>query len=77
MSSTNSINWVSHDRPFRNPCLTPRVLNTLAPFIVPILTVIFKISYESGTIPAIWKTANICPLFKKGKQIEALNYRES
>jgi hypothetical protein len=20
MSSTNSINWVSHDRPFRNPC---------------------------------------------------------
>jgi hypothetical protein len=55
--------------------ITPRVLKELAPFIAPILTVIFKISYESGTIPAIWKTANICPVFKKGKTIEAINYR--
>ena len=55
--------------------ITPRVLQELAPFIAPILTVIFKISYESGTIPAIWKTANICPVFKKGKKIEAINYR--
>jgi hypothetical protein len=36
---------------------------------------IFKISYESGTIPAIWKTANICPVFKKGNKFEAINYR--
>ena len=55
--------------------ITPRVLNELAPFIAPILTVIFKISYESGTVPVIWKIANICPVFKKGKQIEAINYR--
>ena len=55
--------------------ITPRVLKELAPFIAPILTVIFKISYESGTIPAIWKTANICPVFKKGKTFEAINYR--
>jgi hypothetical protein len=33
--------------------ITPRVLKELAPFIAPILTVIFNISYESGTIPAI------------------------
>jgi hypothetical protein len=33
--------------------ITPRVLKELAPFIAPILTVIFKISYESGPIPAV------------------------
>jgi hypothetical protein len=26
-------------------------------------------------MPAIWKTANICPVFKKGKTFEAINYR--
>jgi hypothetical protein len=54
--------------------ITPRVLKELAPFIAPILTVIFKISYESGTIPAIWKTANICPVFKKGKPAKRLTF---
>jgi hypothetical protein len=52
-------------------------LKKLAPFVAPKLTVIFKISYESGTIPAILKTANICPVFKKGETIEAINYRRS
>ena len=33
--------------------ITPRVLKELAPFIAPILTVIFKISCESGTTPTI------------------------
>jgi hypothetical protein len=49
-------------------------LKELAPFIAPILIVIFKI-YESGAIPAIWKTANICPVFKKGEIFEAINYK--
>jgi hypothetical protein len=43
--------------------ITPRVLKELAPFIAPILTVIFKISFESGTIPAIWKITAVGEFF--------------
>jgi hypothetical protein len=43
--------------------------------LIAVSVYIFKISYESGTIPAILKTANICPVYKKGKTIEAINYR--
>ena len=38
--------------------------NTMAPM----LTVIFKKSYDSGVIPEDWKTANITSVFKKGKR---------
>jgi hypothetical protein len=26
-------------------------------------------------IPSIWRTANVCPIFKKGTKFEAINYR--
>ena len=55
--------------------IPPRVLKKLALFIAPIIFKISYESYESGTIPAIWKTANICQVFKKGKQFEVINYR--
>jgi len=43
--------------------------------IAPILTMVFKRSYETGIIPSIWKTANVCPVFKEGKIFEAITYR--
>ena len=44
--------------------------------IAPMLTAIFKKSLDSGVVPEDWKTANITPVFKKGKRSDAkLNYR--
>ena len=57
--------------------LTPTVLKEMlmSLHIARILTMIFKRSYETGIVPSIWKTANVCPVFKKGKLFEAINYR--
>ena len=44
--------------------------------IAPMLTAIFKKSRDYGVVPEDWKTANITPVFKKGKRSDAkLNYR--
>lgn len=55
--------------------ISPRILKELAEDVAPILTIISNHSYETGEIPSIWKSANICPIFKKGKRFEAVNYR--
>ena len=55
--------------------LTPRVLKEMTLYIAPVLTMICKRSYETGIIPSIWKTANVCLVLKKYKKIEAINYR--
>jgi hypothetical protein len=55
--------------------ITPRVLKKLATPISPILTIIFRESYNIGEIPSIWKRAFVCPIFEKGKKFEAINYR--
>ena len=55
--------------------IMPRVLKELAIEISPILTLIFSKSYQSGEVPSIWRTAHVCPIYKKGKKSEAINYR--
>jgi hypothetical protein len=44
-----------------------RVLKELATHIAPILTIIFLCSYQTSEVPDAWKSANICPVYKKGK----------
>ena len=53
----------------------PRSSKELATHISPILTIIFRKSYNTGEIPSIWKRAFVCPIFKKGKKFDAINYR--
>ena len=36
----------------------------MANAITPMLTVIFKESYDSGVVPQDWKTTHITPVFK-------------
>ena len=55
--------------------ISPRILKELADEITPILQRIFKRSYDTGVVPTMWKTANVYPVFKKGKQFEPINYR--
>lgn len=47
------------------------ILKEMANVIAPMLTAIFKKSCDSGVVPEDWKTANITPVFKKGKRSDA------
>jgi len=50
-------------------------LKNLAPTISFPLMLIYCQSFQSGTIPDMWKTATIIPVFKKGCSCEVSNYR--
>ncbi|EGT44568.1 hypothetical protein CAEBREN_17288 [Caenorhabditis brenneri] len=51
------------------------VLKKLATSIALPLSIIFHESLETGSIPDLWKTATIRPIFKKGSKAEPVNYR--
>ncbi|XP_076434604.1 uncharacterized protein LOC143274619 [Babylonia areolata] len=51
-----------------------KLLKTVAEEITPALTLLYRISYSSGTLPQDWKQANITPVFKKGEKYKAANY---
>jgi len=53
----------------------PYVLKAIAAEISPILTNIFQLSLNSGTVPSQWKHAYVSPIFKKGNKSDAKNYR--
>ena len=55
--------------------IKPAVLKELAEEIAPLLTIIYRTSLRSGTIPQDWKKARITPAFKKGQRYQASNYR--
>ena len=55
--------------------INPRILKELAKSLAPTLTYIFQKSYETGTLPDDWRSANIVPVFKKGKKSLESNYR--
>ena len=42
--------------------------------IVPVLSIIFKTSYETGRLPSKWKEANISAIYKKGEKNDPENY---
>ncbi len=52
-----------------------RILKELAEELAPILTLIFKQSLETGTLPDDWLKANVAPIYKKGNKNLAVNYR--
>ena len=51
------------------------VLKNCAHEISPLLSVIFQKSLDSGDVPADWRDANVCAIFKKGDRHDANNYR--
>ena len=51
------------------------VLRNTATTISRPLTYIFNMSLQSSCYPALWKDANVIPLFKKGERSQPGNYR--
>ena len=52
-----------------------RVLKELADTMSKSLTIIYNKSLASGSLPLIWKHAEVAPIYKKGDRTTASNYR--
>ena len=58
------------------PCgVHPKVLKECADNLTIPLHMIIRQSLDEGTLPSIWKEANVTPIYKKGKKSDPLNYR--
>ena len=55
--------------------ISPWMLKELAPYIAKPLTAIMKKSFETEDVPADWRNANVCAIYKKGLKNSAENYR--
>lgn len=55
--------------------IRPRVLKEMANLVAPMLTVIFKKSYDCGELLKDWKTAQVTPVYKRGMRTDPANYR--
>ena len=53
--------------------IKPKLLKELATEIAPILTIIFRKSFDTGEVPSDWRNANVSPVFKKGEKYKAEN----
>jgi len=55
--------------------ITARFMRDVADNISPILTFIFRQSYDTGTIPKDWSKAMVSAVYKKGDKSSPENYR--
>ena len=54
---------------------SPRLLKEAGRSIAASLARLFNLSIQQGVFPAIWKLANVLPIFKKGDPSTTSNYR--
>ena len=52
-----------------------KILQECAVSIAPVLTKIFQKSLDTGSVPSVWRDANVTPLYKKCDRSTASNYR--
>ena len=56
-------------------CIPGRILQNLARELAPVLHFIFEQSLNTGDLSAEWTLDNVAPIFKKGRKLQAVNYR--
>ena len=52
-----------------------KVLHSLADVLAEPLAHVYSKLIDEGCVPSIWRTANVCPVFKKGSKGDPGNYR--
>ena len=52
-----------------------KVLHDMADLLAEPLSIIYNRLMEEGDVPDIWRSANVCPVFKKGAKGDPANYR--
>ncbi|KAK4825925.1 hypothetical protein QYF61_003420 [Mycteria americana] len=52
-----------------------RVLKELAEVLIKPHSIIYQQSWLTGEVPAVWRLANVTPIFKKGRKEDPGNYR--
>ena len=50
------------------------MLQELHEELTPVFTALFKTSHETRSLPAVWKSAWVTPVFKKGTKCDTSNY---
>ena len=55
--------------------ISVKILQTFCNELAIPLSVIFNKSMNEGSVPEVWRKANVTPIFKKGKKSSAENYR--
>ena len=53
----------------------PTVMKAVAVGLAPHLVPVFNASMETGVVPLDWRSANVCPIHKKGPEDQASNFR--
>ena len=53
----------------------PRALKELAGVLTKPLSIIYQQSWFTGEVPTDWKSANVTPIYKKGRKDDLGNYR--
>lgn len=53
----------------------PKVMREVASGLAPHLSQVFRWSLETGQVPSDWRTAEVCPIHKKGPEDQASNFR--
>ena len=53
----------------------PKVMKNVAAGLAPHLSQVFEYSLETGQVPLDWRSANVCPIHKKGPEDQASNFR--
>ena len=51
------------------------MLQELHEELTPVFNALFRNSYETGSLPAVWMSAWVTPVFKKGTKCDGSNYR--
>ena len=56
-------------------CVHPRILKECATSLAKPISIIYRQSLETGSVPSAWKKGSVTPLHKTGSRHDACNYR--